>query len=334
MFKEIKRTGKLNVSRFVFRRGFKIWPQFYFMILIIPLLQYSAGKLTGNTFVEFNRDYLTGFKGELTMLQNYFGNIYGVTWSLAVEEHFYVLLPLLLFAGLSSGLVKKIGLGNYVIALSVLMFLFSTYCKYNSIVVPVGSEQWRTFQSQIRMDAMFFGVLLAYLNTYKKEALFNFCNSAAGRVWLPVFFILGVSFGTYLLLNHSGFLHNGQINSYFSTGTILVNFAFMAFVVSAYNIIWFRKFLRLLFPGFLFRFIAWCGVYSYAFYLWHRSMFQLVEYVFRMFLPADLAGNQLLVFITGMATAMATGVLLTQTLENYFLKIRDKMLPSDRSLPV
>ena len=63
-------------------------------------------------------------------------------------------------------------------------------------------------------------------------------------------------------------------------------------------------------------------------------MFQLVEYVFRMFLPADLAGNQLLVFITGMATAMATGVLLTQTLENYFLKIRDKMLPSDRSLPV
>ena len=93
VFKEIKRTGKLNVSRFVFRRGFKIWPQFYFMILIIPLLQYSAGKLTGNTFVEFNRDYLTGFKGELTMLQNYFGNIYGVTWSLAVEEHFYVLLP-------------------------------------------------------------------------------------------------------------------------------------------------------------------------------------------------------------------------------------------------
>ncbi len=82
LFKEASRTGTVSISRFLIRRGFKIYPPFWVMIAITIVWIW----LRGGT-VSFWR-----LCGELLYFQNYGMGIWEHTWSLAIEEHFYFLL--------------------------------------------------------------------------------------------------------------------------------------------------------------------------------------------------------------------------------------------------
>jgi peptidoglycan/LPS O-acetylase OafA/YrhL len=87
LFVEYQRTGDINWGLFFIRRGFKIYPAFYAMIFVTFLWQ-----LVKHQGIRW-RPYLT----EVLFYQSYQPDrLWGHTWSLAVEEHFYILLPLLL----------------------------------------------------------------------------------------------------------------------------------------------------------------------------------------------------------------------------------------------
>src|SRR5205823_1760768 len=82
LFEELASTGELRVIRFLARRGLKIYPGFYAFIGLTALF---------NPAMLHSRKMLS----ELLFLQSYLPRIWGHTWSLAVEEHFYLALPLL-----------------------------------------------------------------------------------------------------------------------------------------------------------------------------------------------------------------------------------------------
>src|SRR5262249_41464929 len=87
LFAEWRATGRLNPGRFVIRRMFKIWPSYYFFLGILVAITMRAG---------WDHRILLPF---FLHMQNYWGDIGAIaphTWSLAVEEHFYILLPLIL----------------------------------------------------------------------------------------------------------------------------------------------------------------------------------------------------------------------------------------------
>jgi peptidoglycan/LPS O-acetylase OafA/YrhL len=88
LFDEYKRLGSIAFKRFMIRRMFKLYPAFYTMLIV----NYFAESALGH--VSSPAQYLT----EATYLQNYLSPIWGHTWSLVVEEHFYILLPLFLLA--------------------------------------------------------------------------------------------------------------------------------------------------------------------------------------------------------------------------------------------
>ena len=82
LYKEIKNYNTLSYRNFFLRRGLKIYPAFYFLIAITLFL--------------YNFDITTGaLISELLFVQNYFSSLWAHTWSLAVEEHFYLTLPLI-----------------------------------------------------------------------------------------------------------------------------------------------------------------------------------------------------------------------------------------------
>src|SRR5207244_3621789 len=79
--------GRLSVGRFYMRRGWKIYPPF-FTLIAATVIVYNL--IDG---VPIPRRPLGS---ELVFIQSYFPGLWNHTWSLAVEEHFYLLLPLAL----------------------------------------------------------------------------------------------------------------------------------------------------------------------------------------------------------------------------------------------
>ena len=85
------------VKSFYFRRIIRIYPLYYFLIIFVVGGLYYIG------IKEVPSDKITPFWTYLVFLQNFWKHTQyyhliqtGVTWSLAIEEQFYILAPLLL----------------------------------------------------------------------------------------------------------------------------------------------------------------------------------------------------------------------------------------------
>ena len=86
LFAEYNSRRRLSIGRFFMRRGWKIYPPFVTLIAATVIGTVISG-------VPVDRRPLVS---ELIFLQSYVPGLWDHTWSLAVEEHFYLFLPLVL----------------------------------------------------------------------------------------------------------------------------------------------------------------------------------------------------------------------------------------------
>src|ERR1035437_5789157 len=150
LFTGYQQRSRIEFSRFYIRRGLKIWPAFYVLIgtgvlidLVLPGHSVSAKRLVS----------------ELVFMQSYFQGIWGSTWSLAVEEHFYLSLPLFLLFIIGRDSERPFAAMPYVfgaIAILALMCRFAVGWKEN------GTYNYLTYlyPTHLRIDGLMFGVLL------------------------------------------------------------------------------------------------------------------------------------------------------------------------------
>jgi peptidoglycan/LPS O-acetylase OafA/YrhL len=141
---EYERTGTMHVGRFLWRRAWRLYPAYWALLL-------ATAWWVHPTPSEVVR--------QLLFLQNYLrpaspsAAAWGHTWSLAVEEHFYLLLPgLLLVAGgpNDTGRARRLALRLVILILAVLVARLALH--------PVGAAGYWT---HVRLDAPAVGVLLA-----------------------------------------------------------------------------------------------------------------------------------------------------------------------------
>ncbi len=148
---EIEATGTLNLRRFYVRRALKIIPPLY--LLVLPMIALEWDNIHG-------WELLKGVIGELFFLQNYLGRLFPHTWSLAVEEHSYILLSLVVFVYGRQLLLFAEGKPLFGVAMAtatLLMFLASRLLTDQQNVVPL------LYKTHLIADGFVPGVLLALL---------------------------------------------------------------------------------------------------------------------------------------------------------------------------
>lgn len=94
LLKELEKTDNINLHKFYFRRTLRIFPPFYFYLLIIFILSLAGFFVVKMKSLLVSATYLSNYIPPENWLL-------GHSWSLAVEEQFYLLFPgILLLLGI------------------------------------------------------------------------------------------------------------------------------------------------------------------------------------------------------------------------------------------
>lgn len=160
LLREIETTGTIDFGAFYRRRAFRLLPAVVVAILTAAAVQALAPGL----------DWVTWPRAmaSLLFMQNYyvdavsFSGPLAMHWSLAVEEHFYMLAPLLLLAGWRS-MGRQITVCLLAACLGVLMLRIATY-GYMVDRYPMMIVQGTIYRStHLRIDSILGGVMLAVM---------------------------------------------------------------------------------------------------------------------------------------------------------------------------
>ena len=299
LFKEYLETGGIKLARFWLRRALKLYPSFYLMMAVTVI--YCVAWHVPET--------LRSYVGELTLTQNYVDSIWGHTWSLAVEEHFYLLLPLALFVMMR----RNPGSAN---PFRPVLYVFggvAVICLglrvWNAAAFPAYDHRLHYEPSHLRIDSLLFGVLLSYLHNFHSA----FLTKMMGAPWrMPLTLVSIVALTPTLLLpSNDPFVYTyGFTSIYLGFGIVLL--------LSIYKEKPGTK------PGAIARAIGAMGVYSYTIYLWHvpiAMVFSALGARFPLVNPYALHALYL-------AASIGTGVATSKLLEVPVLKLRERFFPS------
>lgn len=100
LLKEKEVNGQINLKNFWLRRILRIWPLFYFCVffgfIIFPYLKLYFGQEPNETA---NWVYYVSFLNNFDFIKNGLpdASILGVLWSVAIEEQFYFVWPIILY---------------------------------------------------------------------------------------------------------------------------------------------------------------------------------------------------------------------------------------------
>jgi peptidoglycan/LPS O-acetylase OafA/YrhL len=297
LFKEYQQTGKINALRFLVRRGFKIYPVFYSFILFTVCYKY---------FLEKPIDSIS-LLGELVFLQNYIGSLWNHTWSLAVEEHFYLLLTAILYVTSKTRMTdnKKLFAGLIAITAATSLALRITL---NSIEL----KPEYLYYSHLRFDSLFWGVFLSHQYHFNLNSLQSFV--AKNKLKLQLFFLLSISFTLFTGLDSSFFVRTfGFSVLYLGFGSLLLQFIFLRY----------DSLIKKSIAGqIIYSAVSSIGFYSYSIYIVHIMMALIAEQ-----LQARFHLNATAAFSIYLISSISAGIMISKLIEIPFLNLRDKYFP-------
>ena len=140
LFREQQRTQSIQLRRFWMRRWLRTLPAYYAVLALTLGQRFFQGRneLSDLWYFVFAQTYALS---ELPFL--------GISWSLCVEEHFYLLIAPLLLLG---------GRRNILVSVILLVLILSPAC------IRWSGLQTNVNQTHLRIDQCTMGVLLAHLS--------------------------------------------------------------------------------------------------------------------------------------------------------------------------
>lgn len=311
LFKEHQRFGDISFGHFFIRRGFKIYPAYYVMLLATYFLFMSKNPAVTFRAVFpwaiFLQDYLPP---AVKIIDTHWIH----TWSLAVEEQFYLFLPILLIC-LSRASASKNKPFRLIPVIAVILSVICLGLRVLSFVYNGNSFKFFLLRVpfHLRLDSLFFGVLVSYFYHYHPFRFrgvvrrFKYLMLVTGTAFfVPAFILPGNTFfiptGGYVLL----YLGSGLVLSALVDHPLKTN-----------------RFVKA---------ITAIGRYSYSIYLWHLPVRVLcARLLWQPLLPHFNWGLYAITYTFG---SLVVGILMAKLVEVPMLKLRDRFYPTRSKSPV
>ena len=303
LFAQIKKRQLISFKIFFLKRFFRIIPAFAFTVALyfcFPILR--------------ERESLPPLWKFLTFTQNLGLNLkdYGTfshAWSLCVEEHFYLFLPIILILLQLSSLFKK----SYL--LLVLLFLFGFAIRiysYNQLYLPKVEEdngwmywyQYIYYPTYTRLDGLLIGVSIAATYQFLPNTWKRISKYGNMLILLSMMILSGAYFLCYNQTTFSA--------SVFGFTTVAIGYGLLvAAAISESSILyqWNSKT------------TSFIASISYSLYLTHKMVIHITHK-----LLDDLSFDNNLILLISTIICICFAYLLNILIEKPFLKLRKRII--------
>ncbi len=284
LLSEARKNDGVNLRRFYVRRSLKIYPAFLALVVFYAPVE----KLIGTRFS------WRGLLCELLFLQNYLWRIFNHTWSLAIEEHFYLLIGVT---------ILYLSARRALAVLPAIAFSVFLLCLAGRVVTFLAFGSINISATHLRMDSLAAGVLLAWIREFRPAIFMRVSPrwlSVAAAMLAPLFWFEPES-------------------SFYSTAGFTLNYlGFGIILVFALNN---EKWLC---NQGIVSILAGLGALSYTTYLWHMPVKRLFSFL-RQQSVLDLGwSGELLAYVV---VSFAVGLLMAYLSERPALAFRDRVMP-------
>jgi peptidoglycan/LPS O-acetylase OafA/YrhL len=302
-FSEYKSRGTIRPWRFLARRGFKIYPPFYVFLALTALISFFF-----NFPFPFRSKELVI---ESLFIQNYIPGFWNHTWSLAVEEHFY------LFVALLMTILTKIT-NRQVNPFRPLPMIVLGICICGGIGRCIVAWQhaagtWSAVLpfTHLRIDSLLFGVLLSYCNAFHRPNLLAFRH----RFYFPLIALclIALLLPVVLPLDQSRFMYTWGLSVLYVGSGALILLRLSSENLSSDNQHWTKRSLHEI------------GRCSYSIYLYHMPAY----FCAGLLMQDSGLGNFGFYSHVGLYLFLSLfgGIMASRIIEKPFLKARDKYFP-------
>ena len=300
LLKEFLNKNYLDIKKFYIRRFLRLTPPLLITLTITYLAVFLGFSDGGATFY--------GFMAQLFYFANYYGIYFeqansipagtGVLWSLAVEEHFYFVYPLLL-----SLLLRFKNQSELVLSLLSICLILLAW-RLNLVLEEGFFEERIYYATDTRIDSILFGCVLAV--GFNPIRFRGNNNELSFRHWLAIILAVTILIFTFIYRD----IIFRQTLRYTLQGLALMPLFYLA--ISRYK--------HWLFSLLSTQLIQKIGIYSYSIYLIHFFVINLLMKVTNQeIMPVYL-------LVSSMSISTLYAFLVHRYIERYFYKIRKKFV--------
>jgi peptidoglycan/LPS O-acetylase OafA/YrhL len=317
LFNEVASNGHVDLKNFYVRRAFRILPAFFVVLAIyafVPFVREAATMQPVWRFATFTMNF---------GLESRYTGSFTQAWSLCVEEHFYLVLPLLIIF-----FVRRMTFAS-TIALSVAILSAGILLRFTIWQTQVGifidahdyGEAYASYLRDIyyptynRLDGLMFGVLLAAVKVFRPDFWKRYAPPKAsfsvGGALVAIALVIFTQRGAFAPANHSIVVQSllGTVVGFpvFAAGIALI----LGGLVDVES-----RLSRWPLHG-----AALVATLSYSLYLTHKSVFHIDQLLFGTENLQGVSG-----FVIYAATSLVVAAVLWFLVERFFLKLRDRFL--------
>lgn len=308
LFEQLYQQQKISFPSFFIKRFLRIVPAFAITVAVyfcLPFFREKEALPPLWKFVTFTQNF--GLNPKLS-------GTFSHAWSLCVEEHFYLLLPLILIIlQRTNSLLKSYWLLPFLFLLGFVLRWYS----FHELFLPKANLEYAGaywyeyvyYPTYNRLDGLIAGVSIAAVNKFMPE-LWKKISSYGNLLLISGLIVLTVAY----------FICKDQLSFYASVfGFPLVSLGYGLLVAGAVSN-----------SSFLFKWksntTTFIAAVSYSLYLTHKGVVHITHSLF-----AGIINNSNLMFLLCIATSTLVAYLLYKTVEKPFMNLRNKMLKMETS---